>query len=161
MQNDESHWLHRTRLTFSYNPHTLAPATPGSGWSKRLYIGLSRPEPFVWGSADNDRLGLPERRGPGGGRIINHSRKVNRPQSLAGSFKNREEGGSRTWIERLGADLRIGHDLEEGKKGEKGIVEMHAGGWSFAARDKDGIVWVWGMSNHTKRGNWLMRIRST
>jgi hypothetical protein len=152
-QIDESHWLHRTRLTFSYNPQTLAPATAGSGWSKRLYIGLSHPEPYVWGSADNDRLGLPERRGPGGGRIVNHTRRVARPESLSGSFRSHRDGGARRWQDRLRADLQTGLQRKKGEeRGSAGIVEMQAGGWSFAARDMEGVVWVWGeLQSHRPR----------
>ncbi|KAI9637852.1 regulator of chromosome condensation 1/beta-lactamase-inhibitor protein II [Dioszegia hungarica] len=135
--NDESHWLHRTRQTFSFNPHTLAPSTPGSGWSKRLYVGLSQPEPFVWGSTENDRLGLPAQVRPGGGRTMSYAARVLRPHSLAGQFG----GSGRRWIERLTLDLQ-GRGVED--KRDLAIVEMQAGGWSFAARDVEGKVWVWG-----------------
>jgi len=38
-------------------------------------------------------------------------------------------------------------DLDEGTAGRRAaIVEMVAGGWSFAARDQEGGVYVWGMS---------------
>lgn len=77
---------------------------------------------------------------------MNYSRRVNRPQTLSGSFQSEN---SRTWSERLGDDLRAGHNVQATddrgvEEGRRGIVEMHAGGWSFAARDMNGVVWVWG-----------------
>lgn len=73
------------------------------------------------------------------------------------------ERRGRTWVEALresmksmaerivsqGGDGSVGTGVaEEGQmiqtdKGT-GIVELEAGGWSFAARDMDGLVWVWG-----------------
>lgn len=32
----------------------------------------------------------------------------------------------------------------EGRKKRVAVVEMVAGGWSFAARDEEGAVYVWG-----------------
>ena len=35
--------------------------------------------------------------------------------------------------------------MASSRGGGDGIVELQAGGWSFAARDMQGVIWVWGM----------------
>jgi hypothetical protein len=62
-----------------------------------------------------------------------------------------------TWSENLQRDLVDACQSVSGSESEKakfsggggvgrrvGVVEMVAGGWSFAARDQDGGVYVWG-----------------
>lgn len=165
-QNDETLWLHLTQSTFRLSPHSLAPPAPQSGWSKRVYAGLLHPRTYVWGSADNGRLGLP-RPSPGNVRILIHLRFVHTPRDITEQFETGQRG--RTWGVALRDSLAAaagrdgqgdgqGRAWGEGVVGregmgagdaagkEVGVVELQAGGWSFTARDMDGGIWVWGES---------------
>jgi SCF-associated factor 1 len=169
-QNDETLWLYLTQSTFRLSPHSLAPPAPQSGWSKRVYAGLLHPRTYVWGSADNGRLGLP-RPSPGNVRILIHLRFVHSPRDITEQFESGQRG--RTWgvalrdslaaaagrdgqgDERRGGGAGAGGDGGVGREGmgagdaagkEIGVVELQAGGWSFTARDMDGGIWVWGES---------------
>lgn len=77
---------------------------------------------------------------------MSYAARVLRPHSLAGQFG----GSGRRWIERLTLDLQ-GRGVED--KRDLAIVEMQAGGWSFAARDVEGKVWVWGVSRSQNGGS--------
>lgn len=95
--------------------------------------------------------------------MVTYHRRVDRPASLKGQFGLK----GRRWVDRLAGDL-AGAVAGRGEKpggteqgrgsrevdGDAGIVEMHAGGWSFAARDMAGRVWVWG---EYKSFHWFRR----
>jgi SCF-associated factor 1 len=175
---------------FSYNPSTLAPAPsiqpapsrPAEeegtqfSWSKRLYIGLSNPRTFLWGSEGNGRQGLQDARSGRPYAYRRGIRGINRPKEATWQFdlvrsRIRQERDDRQategtqgagWMANFGNSLRraagygggrdavdsrgdTGSDtMASSRGGGDGIVELQAGGWSFAARDMQGVIWVWG-----------------
>ena len=118
---------------------------------------MSSPQPYVWGSSDRSRLG--NAADPRYGLAVRSRRPyIDTPARLDIGT------GGMTWGENLQRDLVDAFQatsgtestrakdvgLETGKKGSEGerragVVEMVAGGWSFAARDQEGAVYVWGM----------------
>jgi hypothetical protein len=115
---------------------------------------MSSPQPYVWGSSERSRLG--NATDPRYGLAVRSRRPyIDTPARL-------EIGtGGMTWGENLqrdivdafqatsGTESVRAKDLDNGA-GDGGrraaVVEMVAGGWSFAARDQEGGVYVWGMS---------------
>lgn len=114
---------------FSYSAANLGLAAPraegadarsggrDAGWFRRVYLGLTRPHAYLWGEATGSRLtSLPER-------DSNYRWSLARPYDVSRAFTVPSRDEEREPI---------------------GLVEMQAGGWSFAARDAAGNVWVWG-----------------
>jgi hypothetical protein len=120
---------------------------------------MSSPQPYVWGSSDRSRLGNAS--DPRYGLAVRSRRPyIDTPARL-------EIGtGGMTWGENLqrdlvdafqatsgtesarAKDLGLGAENKEQGGGRRaGVVEMVVGGWSFAARDQDGAVYVWGKSS--------------
>lgn len=116
---------------------------------------MSSPQPYVWGSSERSRLGNAV--DPRYGLAVRSRRPyIDTPARLDIGT------GGLTWGENLQRDLvdafqatsgtksarakDIGLGNEERKGRRAAVVEMVAGGWSFAARDQEGGVYVWGMS---------------
>jgi hypothetical protein len=111
---------------------------------------MSSPQPYVWGSSDRSRLGNAQ--DPRYGLAVRSRRSyIDTPARL-----DITDGGL-TWGENLQIDLVDAIQCTSGSESEKAkkkpveggkrrvaVVEMVAGGWSFAARDQDGAVYVWG-----------------
>jgi hypothetical protein len=115
---------------------------------------MSSPQPYVWGSSERSRLG--NATDPRYGLAVRSRRPyIDTPARL-------EIGtGGMTWGENLQRDIVDAFQATSGTEsvrakdvdngagdGERraAVVEMVAGGWSFAARDQEGGVYVWGMS---------------
>ncbi|ORY27217.1 regulator of chromosome condensation 1/beta-lactamase-inhibitor protein II [Naematelia encephala] len=139
LTSDETFWSHKTLSDFTLPSSLLAPRGASSGWSKRVYRGLLFPRTYVWGSADNGRLGTArlDPKLPRG--VTRHQRWVDIPLDLTEDFPSAGQRG-RTWGHALKDSLAMRDVRGEGR----GIVELQASGWGFAARDMDGGVWVWG-----------------
>lgn len=95
----------------------------------------------MWGSSNNSRLGGAENNK--GARKFGSF--VDCPAEI---WLNERESGGQKWTGSL-KDSLVG--LTHGVAGDApsaiggvGVVELHAGGWSFTARCSDGSVWVWG-----------------
>lgn len=114
---------------------------------------MSSPQPYVWGSSERSRLG--NATDPRYGLAVRSRRPyIDTPARLDIGT------GGMTWGENLqrdiidafqatsGTESTRAKDLDNGS-GSGGrraaVVEMVAGGWSFAARDQEGSVYVWGM----------------
>jgi SCF-associated factor 1 len=114
---------------------------------------MSSPQPYVWGSSDNSRLGnASDPRYP----LSVRSRRgyIDSPAQL-----DITDGGM-TWSQNLqrdiidacqsisGTESEKAKDMSVGGSGKSrvAVVEMLAGGWSFTARDRDGGIYVWGGS---------------
>jgi len=122
---------------------------------------MSSPQPYVWGSSDRSRLG--NAKDPRYGLAVRSRRSyIDTPARL-----DITDGGL-TWGENLQRDLvdacqsTSGTESEnakempvEGRKRRVAVVEMVAGGWSFAARDQEGAVYVWGRSLSLSVPSWL------
>jgi hypothetical protein len=114
---------------------------------------MSSPQPYVWGSSDRSRLGNAQ--DPRYGLAVRSRRSyIDTPARL-----DITDGGL-TWGENLQMDLVDAIQCTSGSESEKAkkkpveggrrrvaVVEMVAGGWSFAARDQDGAVYVWGRTS--------------
>lgn len=95
----------------------------------------------MWGSSSNSRLGGAEN-SRGARRFGNF---VDFPVEI---WLNERESGDETRIKSLkdslvGLTHEVANDASNAPGGA-GVVELHAGGWSFTARCSDGSVWVWG-----------------
>ncbi|KAL0254049.1 hypothetical protein I308_101428 [Cryptococcus tetragattii IND107] len=137
---DPSFWRSKTTSDFSFSPSSHPPF-PSSDWWRRVYFGLLQPRAFLWGSSSNSRLG--------GAENSRGTRKfgnfVDFPVEI---WLNERESGEETRIKSLKDSLvgltdGVASDAPSGPGGP-GVVELHAGGWSFTARCSDGSVWVWG-----------------
>lgn len=132
-------WLHKTIDTFHLSPASFAPPTARSGWSKKTFQGLSKPRTFVWGNGDNGRLGYPRARGP---EPMIYLGAFPIPREISSQFEKTSRGGLE-----IQDSLALSAEMEGlalDPKKSPGIVELQAGGWSFAARDLYGGVWAWG-----------------
>ncbi|SJX65829.1 related to SAF1-protein involved in proteasome-dependent degradation [Sporisorium reilianum f. sp. reilianum] len=133
---DELLWKRKVLADFSFPAHATARM---GGWFN-LYKGLSHPHVYVWGSADNGRMGidyeeLGDRLGSG-------------PHPDAGipyPMKLRTIGSVPTQARRLGTEQD-----DEPQLGA--VVEIVAGGWSFHARTSTGRVWSWGTMDGERYG---------
>ncbi|OXM80887.1 SCF-associated factor 1 [Cryptococcus neoformans Bt63] len=137
---DPSYWRHKTTSDFAFSPSSHPPF-PSPDWWRRVYFGLLQPRAFVWGSSNNSRLGGAENNK--GARKFGSF--VDCPAEI---WLNERESGGQKWTGSL-KDSLVG--LTHGVAGDApsaiggvGVVELHAGGWSFTARCSDGSVWVWG-----------------
>lgn len=131
---------------FSYSAANLGLAAPrpnedgardsrDAGWFKRVYLGLTRPRVYLWGEATGSRLTA-----LAAGDIQRYRWSLSRPYDVTRAFTL--------------PSPNPGNDREP-----VGLVELQAGGWSFAARDAAGNVWVWGMLEGMgfARGGWEHR----
>ncbi|KAL1413473.1 hypothetical protein Q8F55_001242 [Vanrija albida] len=177
LTNDPALWRIKTARDFAYRAEALAlaapkrngPATESSGWFKRVYLGLHRPRAYVWGENANSRLG-DLNNAPGG--THRWTRSVNTPMDIADSFEPGHRG--RQWGARQAElDERLsrhspprspvhsrsstpGSDHSPDRRPRPvRLVDLQAGGWSFAARDIRGGVWVWGQLNGQGNGRFM------
>jgi SCF-associated factor 1 len=152
VQAKETLWKDLTQRDFAFSPTLLAP--PPAPFFKRLYLGMSSPQPYVWGSAERSRLGnASDPRYP----LSVRSRRtyIDTPAKL-----DITDGGM-TWSENLQMDIVDAFQSISGTESVKAkdtsvstsgkrrvaVVEMVAGGWSFTARDQTGAIYVWGESS--------------
>ncbi|BEI79965.1 hypothetical protein CcaverHIS002_0104940 [Cutaneotrichosporon cavernicola] len=144
LANDPTLWRSKMQADFSYSAANLGLAAPHSeegrnardaSWFKRVYLGLTRPHVYLWGEATQSRLtALPDNG-------MNRYRwNVPRPYDVARAFT-------------------LPNAAIPGEREPIGLVELQAGGWSFAARDAAGHVWVWGQLEGMgfARGGWENR----
>ncbi|GMK59581.1 hypothetical protein CspeluHIS016_0801870 [Cutaneotrichosporon spelunceum] len=144
LANDPGLWRSKMQDDFSYSAANLGLAAPRSeggrnardaGWFKRVYLGLTKPHVYLWGEATQSRLtSLPD---SGTNR---YRWNVPRPYDISRAFT-------------------LPNPLIPGERETVGLVELQAGGWSFAARDAVGNVWVWGQLEGMgfSRGGWENR----
>ncbi|CAK9785467.1 RCC1/BLIP-II protein [Cutaneotrichosporon oleaginosum] len=144
LANDPGLWRSMMQADFSYSAANLGLAAPRSedgrnsrdaGWFKRVYLGLTRPHVYLWGEGTQSRLTSLADTG------MNRYRwNLPRPYDVARAFS-------------------LPVPTTPGEREPVGVVELQAGGWSFAARDAAGNVWVWGQLEGTgfSRGGWENR----
>lgn len=128
---DEVLWKRKVLTDFTFPPHASARM---GGWFN-LYTNLSNPSVYVWGQADNGRMGIDLQQLQGQVR-----KDVYRIGGIPYPVRLDTIGAERTRNMHGG---RLGSGGEEEKVGA--VVEIVAGGWSFHARTSTGRVWGWGM----------------
>lgn len=70
---------------------------------------------------------------------------VDTPMDVTDMFDANSNTRERTWranLQQAPGTARYHDDAEP--PAPVGIVDLQAGGWSFAARDMQGAIWVWG-----------------
>lgn len=66
------------------------------------------------------------------------------PREISSQFEKTDSRGGHDIRDSLAQSAAMEAQALDPKK-SSGIVELQAGGWSFAARDLHGGVWAWGM----------------
>ena len=106
-----------------------------AGWYERVYLGLKKPRTYLWGSTGEARLGsLSDIAARTRAARMSFVRKVEKPMNVSDWFNGTTPApvqGTSTPNKGVPAD-------------RASMVDLQAGGWSFAARDSKGGVWVWG-----------------
>jgi hypothetical protein len=113
-----------------------------SGWYERVYLGLERPRTYLWGFPGEARLGSMEdiaarTRAP----RLRFVNKVDAPMDVSDWFAGSRTQGAPAYASGATAPAPSPTSTERST-----IVDLQAAGWSFAALDSKGGVWVWGES---------------